>query len=142
MLWAFKNGIFKLFTNFWIQSSNPFLGDQEETFKRFEFKVCLSKHFRKLFWSKVEVKNECSERWKKHFSLLCNILSDKLENFFWGGKWGKAFKTFGLKLGLNKLSQKKLKITFKNNIFTVLQFFWVMQLKPFSEKAEKVFKTV
>ena len=46
----------------------------------------------KWFWSYLELKNECPERWKKTFFNILKMFEWRSWNHF-QGKWGKAIKT-------------------------------------------------
>ena len=93
LLWAFANGIFHFF---W-----KFLNDEVETVswknekkhsKLIKLRVGHRKHFRKCFWSSLEVKNECPEPLELVFSVFSKLLSDEFKTVFLR-KRSKTFKT-------------------------------------------------
>ena len=59
MLWALENGVFQVFENFWVTGLKQFSGKATESGQNCS-KGVQSAHFRKWFWSSLEVKNECS----------------------------------------------------------------------------------
>ena len=78
-----------------------FLSDEVETIfresetkrlKLFKSKFGRRKLLRKWFWSYLELKNECSERFKRAFFSVLQVFGWRSWNHF-QGKWGKAFKT-------------------------------------------------
>ena len=88
-----------------------FLSDDVETVfweseakrsKLFKLKFCHRKLFRKWFWSSLELKNECSERLKRTFSVFCKFLTDKVETVSWESE-ARRSKLFKPKLGHRKL---------------------------------------
>ena len=74
---------------------SKFLNDEVETifleikakrWKLFISRVCCRKHFRKCFWSYLELKNECFETFEMKFFSFLHILSDEIETIFWKSK--------------------------------------------------------
>ena len=78
-----------------------FLSDEVKTifkesnaklWRLFKSKFGHRKLLRKWFWSYLELKNECPERWKKTFFNILKMFEWRSWNHF-QGKWGKAIKT-------------------------------------------------
>ena len=74
----------KVETVFWESETEPW--------RSFKFKVGHRKLFRKWFWIYLELKNECSERWKRAFFSFLLIFDWLSWNHFLG-EWGKTSKT-------------------------------------------------
>ena len=68
-------------------------------------KVVQRKPFRKWFWSYLELKNECSELWKWHFSIFCKFLGDEVKTIFWESE-AKRWKLFKRKFNRCKFFRK------------------------------------
>ena len=77
--------------------------NKENPLNLLKSKVCREKPFKKLFWSDLYVKKECSER----LTFLCffGILSVRMLKYFLG-KQRKAFKTIQNKILLQVASKK------------------------------------
>ena len=96
------------------------------------------KLLRKMFWSYLELKNECSECLKRAFTVFCKVLSDKIKAIFWESeeKGSKLLNSnFAHRKFLRKMFWRYLEL--KNECFERLKIasfsffanFWVMKLK-------------
>ena len=73
--------------------------------KLFESKFGYRKLIRKLFWSYLELKNECSARFKIAFFSFLQVLINGEETTYWKSK-AMCQKMFEIKVGHRKLVRK------------------------------------
>ena len=86
-------GHFSVFCKFLSDEVETVFWESEtESWRSFKFKVGHRKLFRKWFWNYLELKNECSERWKRAFFSFLLIFDWLSWNHFLG-EWGKTSKT-------------------------------------------------
>ena len=86
-------GYFSVFCKFLSDEVETVFWESEtEPWRSFKFKVGHRKLFRKWFWIYLELKNECSERWKRAFFSFLLIFDWLSWNHFLG-EWGKTSKT-------------------------------------------------
>ena len=100
----------------------------------------------KLFWSSLDLKNECSEHLKKAFVTFLQILEWRIWNRF-PEKWDKALKPSEIKMWAWELSykivleqpwaQKERLWWFETNIFQFFASFSVTKMKPFFGKVSQ-----
>ena len=78
---------------------------EAKCWKLFKSKFGHRKLLRKIFWSYLELKSQCSEGLSRAFTGFCKFLSDEIETFFWETE-GKPSKLFKLRLGHRRLCRE------------------------------------
>ena len=143
-------GHFSVFWKFLSDEVKTILWESEgKRSKLFKSKFCRRKLLRKWFRSYLELKNKCSERLKKAFSVFWKFLSDEVKTIFWESE-GKRSKLFKSKFGHKKLLRKwfrsylelknKCYERLKRAFFSFLQIFGWQSWNLFLGKRENVAK--
>ena len=76
-----ENGVFYLFASFWMTMLKPFFGKRGKPLETVYLK---RKHFRKWFWSYIQIKNECFECLQMEFFTFLQIFEWQSWNCFLG----------------------------------------------------------
>ena len=102
MFSGFEKTIFQFFANFWVTKVETIFWENEANrSKLFQSKFDHRKLLRKWFWSCINVKNECSER----FLLLWKFLSGEIETIFCESQ-ARRSKLVKSKFGYSNLLRK------------------------------------
>ena len=83
MFWAFEKDIFQFLQIFSDEVETNFQESETEFSRPIKFKVGDRKLSRKLFWSDLEIKNECLEHLEREIFSYLQFLSDEVETIFW-----------------------------------------------------------
>ena len=106
MFWAFEEGIFQFFANFWVTKLKPFSRTVRESVQNYLNQSLVIRSFLENgFEDTVSSKTNFLSVWKGHFSVLCTFLSDEVQTLFWEihAKRSKLFKS---KFGHRNLLRK------------------------------------
>ena len=96
MLWAFEKSIFQFFADFWVAKLKQFSGKlRESVLSYLDQKLIKGSFLENGFEGILSSKANVPSVWKRHFSVFCKFLSDKVETVFWESevKQSKLFKS-------------------------------------------------
>ena len=152
MFWAFEEGIFRFFANFWVTKLKPFSGKARQSFQNYlNQDLVLGSFLENGFEDTLSSKMNVLSVWKGHFSVFCNFLSSEVETLFWESE-AKRSRLFKSKSGHGKLLTKwfwsyldlknECSEYLKRAFFSFLQIFEWRSWNHFLGKWGKAFKTI